>query len=161
MSEDSSERGSFPGNSAPVERVRQEVDRWLEAVRTTGERAMETLGLSGNSRPTVPPVDLIELPDEVVVLIDLPGIAADGVELSLVGNMLTISAKRTQREFSSDAGFHFRERFIGQYNRSIPIPSSVDNDAIRAEMREGQLTVTLKKLNPVSGRSIPISTGNG
>jgi HSP20 family protein len=143
----------------PVERVRQEVDRWLDAVRTTGERALDTLGLNAANRPTIPPVDVIELHEEVVVLIDLPGISVERVELSLAGNMLTVSGTRDCHEFAPDAKFHLRERGTGRYNRSIPLPAAVNDDAIRAETRDGLLTVTLRKAAPAPGRSIPISRG--
>lgn len=148
-------------NVPPVERVKQEVDRWLEAVRITGERAMETLGLAGNNRPTVPAVDVLELPDEVLVQIDLPGVSADAVELNLAGNVLTISACRLRPEFANEPRVHLRERVVGRYQRSIPLPTPVDEGAIRAETRNGLLTVTLRKAIPTPGRSIPVSTGNG
>jgi HSP20 family protein len=70
MNEPNPDNSSIP----PVERVRQEVDRWLEAVRSTGERTLESLGLSGTNRPATPPIDVIELPEEIVVQIELPGI---------------------------------------------------------------------------------------
>jgi HSP20 family protein len=143
----------------PVERVRQEVDRWLDAVRTTGERAMETLGLTGANRPTSPPVDVIELPEEVVVHIDLPGVSAETVELSLAGNMLTVAANRTRHDVPGDTRVHLRERTTGRFQRSIPLPTAVNDDAIRAETRDGLLTVTLRKVTPTPGRSIPVSRG--
>ena len=161
MSNDQFERSSGSGSIPPVERVRQEVDKWIDAVRSTGERAMETLGLSATApRPSNPTVDLIELADEIVVQVDLPGLTAETIELNLAGNMLSLSATRMQREFPADARFHLRERFIGKFNRTIPLPVAVDNDAIKAEMREGLLTITLKKAVSSAGRSIPISTGN-
>lgn len=148
-------------NIPPVERVKQEVDRWLEAVRTTGERAMETLGLTGASRAAGPAVDIMEFVDRVVVLIDLPGVTAEMVELNIAGNMLIVSANRTRQDFSSEARVHLRERFVGTFERSIPIPATIDEEAITAETRNGLLTVTLKKMMPAPGRSIPVSTGNG
>lgn len=161
MSNDQFERSSAAGSIPPVERVRQEVDKWIDAVRSTGERAMETLGLSAAAhRPGNPTADLIELADEIVVQVDLPGLTAEAIELNLVGNMLSLSATRMQREFPADARFHLRERFIGKYHRTIPLPVAVDNDAIKAEMREGLLTITLKKAVSTAGRSIPITTGN-
>ena len=92
----------YPNNAnvPPVDRMRQEVDRWLEAVRSTGERAMESLGLGGaRNRSIIPPVDVTELPEEVVVQIDLPGISAELVELTIVGNMLSVSANAPSHNF--------------------------------------------------------------
>lgn len=114
MSEPNSDSSS--GSVPPVERVRQEVDRWLEAVRSTGERTLETLGLTGTNRPSTPSVDVIELPEEVLVQIDLPGVPAESVELSLVGNMLSVAATRVRSEVSNDARIHLQERAVGAIN---------------------------------------------
>lgn len=155
MNDTNSEKGNIP----PVERVRQEVDRWLDAVRTTGERALETLGLTGANKPTTPAVDVVELPHEIIVQIDLPGVAAETVDLSLAGNMLTVAASRLRPDFPDGTQFHLRERAIGRFHRTIALPASVNEDAIRAETRDGQLTVTLKKTVPTPGRSIPVARG--
>ena len=155
MSDPNPENGGVP----PVERVRQEVDRWLDVVRTTGERTLESLGLSGANRPTTPPVDVIELPEEILVQIDLPGVSAESVELNLVGNMLTVTGTRQRQEFSGDSRTHLRERFVGRYQRSIPLPTTVNDEGIKAETRDGLLTVTLRKAVPGPGRSIPVSRG--
>ena len=152
-----------PDNSdiPPVERVRQEVDRWLELVRSKGERTLETLGLSGISRSPSPAIDVIELTGEILVQIELPGVAAESVQLSLVGNMLTINALRLRPEYPPDARFHLKERTVGHFQRSIPLPSAVNDEAIHAETRDGLLTITLRKAVPTPGRSIPVSRGNG
>lgn len=145
----------------PVERMRQEVDRWLDVFRSTGERTLESLGLSSLSRPAPPPVDVIELPTEIIVQIDLPGVSAESVELSLVGNMLSVAATRVAREFPNEARVHVRERACGRFQRSVPLPAAVDDEAIRAETKDGLLTVTLRRAVPAPGRSIPVTRGNG
>lgn len=155
MADPNTDQGSIP----PVERVRQEVERWLETVRNTGERAMESLGLFNAARPSEPAVDLIELPDEILVQVDLPGIPAETVDLKLVGNMLTVTATSTRAELPPEAKYHLRERFEGRYQKAVPLPAAVDNEAIRAETRDGRLTVTLKKAVPTATRSINVTRG--
>lgn len=154
MSDPNTENSSVP----PVERVRHEVDRWLDVVRSTGEKAMETLGLSAN-RVSSPPVDIVDLPEMVIVLVDLPGVSAETVELSLAGNLLSLTANRQRPEFASEARLYLRERVVGRIQRSIPLPAAISDDPIRAEVRDGLLTVTLRKANPATGRTIPVSRG--
>ncbi len=55
----------------PLDRVRHEMERWLEVARTTGERAMESLGLGPTGRGAAPPIDVLEIDSEVVILVDL------------------------------------------------------------------------------------------
>ena len=145
----------------PVERVRVEVDRWLDAVKSTGERAMEALGLSGSNRSSTPPVDLFESADEILVQVDIPGVSAQQVDLTIAGNVLTITASRERPAPTTDIRFHLRERIVGRFQRSIPLPATVNEETIRAHTHDGVLTVTLKKLLPAAGRSIPVSTGHG
>lgn len=145
----------------PLDRMRLEMDRWIDAAKSTGERALETLGLLGASRPSVPAIDVIELPEEVVVLIDLPGVVAEAVELSLTGNMLTVKATRAGHSFPAEAAprVHLSERVSLRFERAIPLPAAVNADAIRAETRDGLLTVSLLKALAAPSRSIPVARG--
>lgn len=145
----------------PLDRVRQEMERWLDVARTTGERALESLGLSGNGRPTEPATDIVELESEVVVLVDLPGVPAESVQLSLVGNMLTVKAARNGCDFPESARRHVCERTVSTFERAIPLPAAVDLDAIHAETRDGLLTVKIRKHSASPGRSIPVARATG
>ena len=145
----------------PLERVRHEMDRWIDAAKSTGERALETLGLLGSGRPSMPAIDIVELPEEVVVLIDLPGVSAEAVELALTGNMLTVKATRAGHNFPEAASphIHLAERANVRFERAIPLPVAVNADAIRAETRDGLLTVSLLKAIASPSRAIPVVRG--
>ncbi|MBS0202784.1 MAG: Hsp20/alpha crystallin family protein [Planctomycetes bacterium] len=144
----------------PLDRVRQEMERWLDVARTTGERALESLGLVAGGRPAEPAIDVVELDSEVVVLVDLPGVSAEAVQLSLVGNMLTVKAARSGCDFPESTRRHVFERTVTEFERAIPLPAAVDLDEIRAETRDGLLTVTIRKLS-ATGRSIPVARAGG
>lgn len=154
-------RGPSDRGQPPLDRVRQEMERWLEMARTTGERALETLGVVSAGRPLVPAIDVIEQDSEIIVLADLPGVSAEHVYLSLVGNMLTIKATRCSYEISESARRHVSERTATQFERAIPLPATVELEGVRAETRDGLLTVTLQKPAAVAGRSIPVTRATG
>ncbi len=145
----------------PLDRVRHEMDRWIDAAKSTGERALETLGLLGSGRPMMPTIDIIELSEEVVVLIDLPGVSAEAVELSLTGNMLTVKGTRSGCPFPETAAprMHLTERANVRFERAIPLPVAVNADAIRAETRDGLLTVSLPRVIAAPCRTIPVVRG--
>ena len=145
----------------PLDRVRHEMERWLEVARTTGERALETLGLVNSSRPALPAIDVVELESEVVVLVDLPGVSAESVQLSLVGNMLTIKASRSGMDFPEKTRRHVFERVSTCFERSVPLPAAVEPEDVRAETRDGVLTVTLHKSVAPPSRSIPVARAPG
>jgi len=147
--------------SPPLDRVRQEMERWLEVARSTGERALESLGVVASGRLSQPAIDIVELDHEIVLQVDLPGVAAEHVNLSLVGNMLTVKAARQGLDFPESIRRHVFERTSTQFERAIPLPVPVDPDGIRAETRDGLLTVTLKKPALSPGRSIPVVRSTG
>ncbi len=162
MSESSTpETKSADGTTPPLDRVRQEMERWLEVARSTGEKALESLGLVGSGRPGQPSIDVVELDSEIVVLVDLPGVAAESVQLSLAGNMLTVKATRGGMDFPETTRRHIFERTVATYERAIPLPAAVDGDNVRAETRDGLLTVSLQKVVATTGRSIPVSRSGG
>ena len=145
----------------PLDRVRHEMERWLDVARTTGERALETLGLVNSSRPALPAIDVVELESEVVVLVDLPGVSAESVQLSLVGNMLTVKASRNGMDLPEKTRRHVFERTSTCFERSFPLPAAVEVDDVRAETRDGVLTVTLRKSAAPPSRSIPVARAGG
>ncbi|MBM4076220.1 MAG: Hsp20/alpha crystallin family protein [Planctomycetes bacterium] len=145
----------------PLDRFRVEINRWLDAAKATGERAIESLGKFSGTRTSEPPIDIIELDERIVVFVDLPGVATDGVDLSITGNMLTVKATRRVGDLPEfqQGKLLLRERSSVPFERSIPLPVGVNSDAIQAELREGLLQISLGKIKASAGRSIPVVRG--
>jgi HSP20 family protein len=137
-----------------VERLRQELDRWLDVAWTQGERAMDTLGIRGGDRDWCPPIDVIETGSAVCVEAELPGVDPETVEVTLAGHMLTISAPI--RLTTIEGQSRRRERPRGRFKRSIPLPVSVNADAVTAESSHGLLTVTIAKTETEKERRVPV-----
>lgn len=147
--------------SGPFDRVRQEFDRWFETAKVTGERALDAVGLVGEGRPGLPAVDLWETDHELHLLVDLPGVAADGVELTLLGSTLQLKARRQIPVFAVEgARQHLRERPQAGYERSVTLPIVVDPESVRAVVRDGLLSITLKKRPDLQARPIPVQRGD-
>lgn len=144
-------------NSGAFDRVRQELDRWLDTARVTGERALDAVGLATDNRPMLPAIDVLENETDVHVIVDLPGVAADAVELALVGQMLKLNAQRPAPAVLTEATkIHGRERHTLQFERSIALPVAIDADSIRAVVRDGLLHITLHKRPDLQARPIPV-----
>lgn len=152
---------STASTSNPFDRVRSELDRWLETARITGERALDAVGLSSENRPLPPQTDMLETDTEVHLLVDLPGVAAEGTDLSVSGQVLTLKAHRTPAVLSSEgAKCHLRERVTQVYERSYHLPVPIDADSIRAVLRDGLLHVVIRKSPQIQPRTIPIQRGS-
>jgi HSP20 family protein len=112
-----------------------------------------------------PRVDVAEDEHTVTVTAELPGVAEGDVDVSLVGDQLTIKGeKRSEHEQKKDAqGFtlHRMERSYGGFQRTMSIPYRIDPDQVTAEFKDGVLKVVLPKptdaLEQVRGRKIAIN----
>lgn len=148
-------------NSGTFDRLRQELERWLETARVTGERALDAVGLAPESRPMPPHSDLIETETDLHLLVDLPGVSAEGVDLSITGQVLTLKAIRLPSPLLSEGTTaHLRERTTLQYERSFALPAPIDAENIRAVVREGLLHVIVHKSQQSQARTIPIQRGD-
>jgi HSP20 family protein len=102
-----------------------------------------------------PAVDILETSDRYVVMMELPGLTQDDVQLQHHDDRLTISGTRRQRE-SSGEQFHRIERGHGNFSRTFQLPMPVDAEHITADLRDGVLTVTCPKVADASKRRIQI-----
>ena len=143
-------RGNDRGPGS-VERLRQEFDKWLDTAWSQGERAMDAIGIRRNSLPAV---DVVETPEAVVVLVDLPGFTAEQVELTLTGHMLTLQGKHPELE---PGQVHLNERPHGPFKRSVALPSTVDADTIQADTKNGVLRVVVQKIPAQKSKRIQIT----
>lgn len=102
-------------------------------------------------------VDLRETENEYIVEADLPGVKKGDITLRYENQYLTISAKRNERQESKEENYVRRERYYGQFRRSIYV-DNVREDKIDAKFNDGVLTITLPKRDNTRGRSenIPI-----
>ena len=116
-----------------------------------------------------PPVDVRESDSEVVVEAELPGIPREDISVRYHDGRLVLEGQREEVPGSSpetgetgetgkDSGSWLRrERVIGRFHRSFDLPESVDSSGIRAESRDGILTVVLPKLEKAQPRQIEVS----
>ena len=98
-----------------------------------------------------PPVDVFETPDRFVVMVELPGLTQDDVQLQHHEGRLTISGVRRERESACEQ-FHRIERGHGNFSRTFQLPLPIDTEAISAELRDGVLTVKCPKVTEAARR---------
>ena len=140
--------------TSSVERLRHELDRWLDIAWSQGERAIDSLGLRGGERDWCPPIDVRETGDSVLVDVELPGVHPAAVEVTLAGHMLTITAPI--ESVAEEGEVRRRERPRGRFRRAIPLPVSVDSDKVDAESKHGLLRVTVGKTASAVEKKVPV-----
>ena len=103
-----------------------------------------------------PALDLYQSTDNIVAVVELPGMRKEDIEISLNDGTLTISGER-QRETTNGEKAERTERYVGTFRRSIALPTRVDASKVNAAYRDGILTVTLPKAEEVRPKQIQVS----
>lgn len=106
-------------------------------------------------RAYVPAVDVVDSSGSVDLVVDLPGVAEGGVDLSLEKSVLTISAVPADGVIAGKK-LVYAEYGVGEYRRSFTLSDEVDQENISASLKNGVLRVRLPKSAPVS-RKIAVS----
>jgi HSP20 family protein len=103
-----------------------------------------------------PALDLYQNTDNVVAVVELPGMRKQEIEISLHDGTLTISGERKHESTNGDKAER-TERYIGTFRRSIALPTRVDASKVSATYNDGILTVTLPKAEEVKPKQIQVS----
>ena len=110
-----------------------------------------------------PEADVMESQEEIRVMVELPGVPSDQIEVSLEDNVLTISGeKREEREEGdTEQRWHLSERRYGRFSRSFVLPREVETEKIEASFNNGILTITVPKSERAKPRRIEVSGQGG
>jgi len=142
--------------SAPLHALQNELNRLLEEYWNPARVG------PGQPPPTdlepaawVPALDVIETPQEIIVLADLPGVDPSSIDLSVTGNVLTLRGEKRVGDYPEGSGT-VRERLSGAFHRQVSLPGEVNFDGVQAEAHDGVLKVRLPKQEEARRRKIPI-----
>jgi HSP20 family protein len=103
-----------------------------------------------------PALDLYQNNDNVIAVVELPGMRKEDIEISLHDGMLTIAGER-KTETQGGEKAERSERYIGKFRRSITLPTRVDADKVSATYKDGILTVTLSKAEEAKPKQIQVN----
>lgn len=115
-------------------------------------------GPQGGSRLT-PRLDVFESDRTIEMTAELPGVAEEDIDLSLDGDILTISGEK--REQHQGKKVHFTERSYGTFQRSIQLPFAPDAERLEASSESGVLTIRFPRVEPERSHRIPIGVAKG
>lgn len=115
-----------------------------------------------NSFPQIrmPRLDISETKDDYRISIDVPGMTADDIDITVKDGVLRVRGERTKEESGEE---HRTERVYGMFERVLSLPDNADESKIEANFKNGVLSLTVKKTEPDAGeeqaRKIPITSG--
>jgi len=106
--------------------------------------------------------DVTEKEDEIRVLMEMPGMKSEDIEIELENNVLTISGEKKEERTESDKDerYHLSERRYGHVSRSFVLPREVEQEQIQAHFEDGVLVVRIPKSEKARRRRIEVRNGN-
>jgi HSP20 family protein len=117
----------------------------LAALQGEFNRLFGADGLPGRApRFRYPPLNVWQSEDGVVVDVELPGVEADSVDVTVANGVLTVSGKRDGMD-DEKVGNIRRERATGDFSRSVRLPFRVEEGGIAATYRHGVLRISLPR----------------
>jgi HSP20 family protein len=106
-----------------------------------------------------PALDISERKDAYLVTVELPGVEADDLEITMEDGLLTIQGERHFAHDSSEQQFHRVERRYGAFRRSITLPAQVQAEQIEASFDNGVLQVLVPKMEEAKPKRIQVRPG--
>jgi len=127
------------------------VDDLLEHLWGRGESEVSRRG----GETWLPPVDVSETADAILVTVELPGVEPDAIALSINGDLLTLKGEK-HIACDSNEQWHRFERPCGSFERAFRLPAAIAVDKVSADYRDGVLSVVLPKARNLQPRKIAI-----
>jgi HSP20 family protein len=104
-----------------------------------------------------PALDVYEDKDNFIVHTELPGLKREEIEVTLEEGVLVISGERKAEEKRNEGEIRRQERFYGKFQRALTLPAPVAADKVKAQYKDGVLTVTIPKAEEAKPRKIDVS----
>ena len=104
-----------------------------------------------------PPVDIYETDDALVLKAELPGFSKEDINIELKDNTLVIKGERKHEAEVKEGGYHRTERVYGAFQRAFMLPTTVDQEKVRAAYKDGILELRLAKVQAAQPKRIAVS----
>lgn len=134
------------------DQLQREINRLFDLDWPDGESGVLDRGFT-------PRVDVEERENDVVVTCEVPGVDKKDLDISVSGNLLSIKGEKRYDREEKEKKYYRRESFAGSFQRTVPLPGTVDPEHIDAQLKNGILTLTLPKKAEAKPRRIQVKTG--
>jgi HSP20 family protein len=118
--------------------------------------ASDWLGTTTASMGTYPPVNVFQQGDDLVAIVELPGVNKENLNIQAKENTIRIAGSKAI-EYPENVSLHRRERLSGGFDRTLVVPMQIDPDRIKAEYNDGLLALFIPRAERDKPRNIEIS----
>jgi len=105
-----------------------------------------------------PPTNVWVTEDNAVVTTEVPGIDPNALEITVVKNSLTLRGSRMAEELKEGEAYHRRERWKGQFTKTLELPFTVESDKVEARFAKGVLSIFLPRAEADKPRKISVKS---
>ena len=134
----------------------QEMERLQREVNRLFSDSFSLAG--GRTAPGYPAMNVWTNEDGVVLTAELPGLSPDDINISVVGDTLTLTGSRNVDDLPEGAKYHRRERNFGKFSRSFQLPFSIEVDKVEAVFKNGVLHLSLPRAEAEKPKKIAVKT---
>jgi HSP20 family protein len=139
------------------ERFGRQIDPWRELERMSRALARAATPPDGE----FPAVNLWVAADGATATMEIAGVDPEEIDISVAGKILTVRGSRRPEEIKEDEQYHRRERWHGQFSRSLELPFTVEADKVKARYAKGVLGVDMPRSEAEKPRKIEIKSVGG
>jgi HSP20 family protein len=129
---------------------------WREMSRLQDEMNRVFSSATNSSPTTFPAVNVWANQESAVVTTELPGVELQDLDISIVGDTLTLRGSRNPEQLGQGDSYHRRERRSGQFVRVVQLPFRVEPDEVSATLKSGLLNITLPRAHSDRPRKIQV-----
>jgi HSP20 family protein len=117
----------------------------MERIQRDMNRILSSSQRGVHSAPGFPAVNIWTGEEGAVLTAEIPGVAPDELDISVVGDTLTLQGERKRPEIGENAQYHRQERGYGRFSRSVQLPFPIEVDQVEAHVDRGVLKMTLPR----------------
>jgi HSP20 family protein len=118
--------------------------------------ASDWLGTTTASMGAYPPVNVFQQGDDLVAIVELPGVQKEDLNIQAKENTIRIAGRKAI-DYPENVSLHRRERLSGVFDRTLVVPMQIDPDGIKAEYNDGLLALFIPRAERDKPRNIQIS----
>ena len=135
-----------------------DVGKTLEEMDRMFGQMGQPVGVRSVPRGTFPAVNVYEQGDGIVLMAEVPGIEPEQLDLTVLGDSVTLKGQRREEDLPDGERFYRRERPVGSFTRTVTLPEAVNGDSVQAEYKNGVLTVRMEKAEQAKAKKITIQS---
>jgi HSP20 family protein len=126
--------------------LRQQIDRLFDEM--VHEQPQLGIFTKATETPWSPAIELQETETELLLMVQLPGIKPEELDIQVSENAVFLSGEHREQKKTNEKGVFKSEFHYGQFKRVIPLHIAIQREYVKAEMVAGLLTLTMLKTNP-------------